>query len=118
MGLSVVWLADASKADRALAQDQREHCAWAPVSSRRRRSKTPRPVYPAGALSDQARGTVVVEATVGVDGKVAGARVIRSIPQLDEAALEAVRQWEFLPARMNGAPVAVIITVVVNFAIF
>ena len=80
--------------------------------------KDAKPVYPAGALSDQARGTVVVEATIGVDGKVASAKVIRSIPQLDEAALEAVRQWEFLPARMNGAPVAVIMTVVVNFAIF
>jgi periplasmic protein TonB len=80
--------------------------------------KDAKPVYPPGALSDQARGTVVVEATVGVDGKVAGARVIRSIPQLDDAALEAVHKWEFLPARMNGVPVAVIITVVVNFAIF
>jgi protein TonB len=83
-----------------------------------RKIKDVRPVYPPGALSDQARGTVVVEATVSVDGKVEGARVIRSIPQLDEAALDAVRQWEFLPGRLNGVPVAVIITVVVNFAIF
>ena len=35
--------------------------------------------------------------TIGIDGKVADARVTRSLPMLDEKALEAVRQWEFVP---------------------
>jgi outer membrane biosynthesis protein TonB len=46
-----------------------------------------------------------------------GSTVIHSIPQLDHAALEAVRQWEYEPTRINGALVALIMTVVVNFAI-
>lgn len=83
-----------------------------------RKIKDAKPIYPPQALADEARGSVVVEATVGIDGRVVDAKVVRSILQLDAAALAAVRQWEFLPARLNGAPVAVIITVVVNFAIY
>jgi protein TonB len=82
-----------------------------------RKIKDVKPVYPQGALSDQARGSVVIEAVVGVDGKVTDAKVIQSVPLLDQSALDAVRQWEFLPSRLNGVPVAVIITVIVQFAI-
>lgn len=82
-----------------------------------RKIKDVRPVYPAGALSDQSRGTVVIEAVVDIDGRVSDARVLQSVPALDEAALVAVRQWEFVPSRLNGAPVAVIITVIVQFTI-
>jgi protein TonB len=85
-----------------------------------RKIKDVRPAYPQGALSGsgQARGTVIIEATVGVDGTVRDAKVINSVPLLDQSALEAVRQWEFTPARRNGVPIAVIITVIVQFAIF
>jgi protein TonB len=82
-----------------------------------RKIKDVRPVYPQGALSDQARGTVVIEAVVDTDGKVSDAKVIQSVPLLDQSALDAVRQWEFVPSRLNGVPVAVIITVIVQFAI-
>lgn len=82
-----------------------------------RKIKDVKPIYPQGALPDQARGIVVIEAVVGIDGKVHDAKVIRSIPLLDQAALDAVRQWEFVPSRVDGAPVAVILTVVVQFAI-
>jgi protein TonB len=74
-------------------------------------------VYPPEALASQLRGTVVVEATISADGRVVDAVVRRSIPGLDQAALDAVRQWEYEPARMNGAPIAVIMTVTVAFAI-
>jgi protein TonB len=74
-------------------------------------------VYPQGSLTGRLRGTVVIEATIGTDGKVYEARVLRSIAGLDQAALDAVRQWEFEPARLDGAPVAVIMTVTVSFAI-
>jgi protein TonB len=83
-----------------------------------RKTKDVKPIYPSGALSDQARGAVVLEAIVNIDGKVEDAKVIRSIPQLDQAAIDAVRQWEFVPARLNGSVVAVIITVIVNFAVY
>jgi protein TonB len=79
--------------------------------------KDVRPVYPQLALAAQARGTVILDVTIGTDGKVQDAKVIHSVPQLDVAALEAVRQWEYEPSRLNGALVAVIMTVVVNFAI-
>jgi protein TonB len=80
--------------------------------------KEVKPVYPGAAIVGQQRGVVVIEATVDVDGKVYDARVINSVPPLDEAALTAVRQWEFLPARRGGQPVAVIIRVAVQFAIY
>jgi periplasmic protein TonB len=79
--------------------------------------KDVRPVYPQAALATQARGTVILDVTIGTDGKVQDAKVIHSVPQLDLAALEAVRQWEYEPTRINGALVALIMTVVVNFAI-
>jgi protein TonB len=75
------------------------------------------PIYPAGALSSRALGSVVIEVIVGTDGAVHNPKVIHSIPLLDEAALTAVRQWRFAPSRLNGVAVAVIVTIVVQFAI-
>ena len=88
-----------------------------PSISPPRKIKDVRPEYPAGALRDQTRGTVVLDVTIGVDGRVVEAAVVRSIPELDRAALDAVRQWEFIPASVNGTPIAVIVTVIVNFSI-
>jgi protein TonB len=79
--------------------------------------KDVRPVYPRVGLATQAQGTVILDVTIGTDGKVQDAKVIHSVPQLDLAALEAVRQWEYEPTRINGALVTLIMTVVVNFAI-
>jgi protein TonB len=74
-----------------------------------------RPVYPRFALEARVQGLVIVEATIGADGRVVNARVLRSVPLLDEAALEAVRQWEFVPTHLNGVPVPVIMSVTVAF---
>ena len=73
------------------------------------------PVYPAIALSARVQGDVVIEATIDEEGKVADARVVKSVPLLDQAALDAVRQWEYRPSLLNGAPVAVVSTVTVRF---
>ena len=54
---------------------------------------------------------------IGADGRVADARVIRSIPLLDGAALDSVRQWEFTPTLLNGVPTAIIMSATVNFAL-
>jgi len=75
------------------------------------------PAYPALARSARVEGVVIVEATIGVDGTVSAAHVLRSIPLLDAAALDAVRQWRFAPALLNGVPVPVIMTVTVNFSL-
>jgi protein TonB len=76
-----------------------------------------RPVYPAIAQQARVQGTVILEATISPQGKVEDIRVLRSIPLLDDAAREAVRQWEYEPTYLNGQPVAVIVTVTVNFTL-
>ena len=84
---------------------------------RPRKVKHVKPVYPLPAMAARVGGNVLIEATIGVDGRVHNARVLQSIPVLDQAALEAVRQWEFEPSRVNGAPVAVTMVIVVTFAL-
>jgi protein TonB len=75
------------------------------------------PVYPAIAQQARVQGLVIIEAIIGADGRVQQARVLRSAPLLDEAALAAVRQWIFTPTLLNGVPVPVIMTVTVNFTL-
>ena len=72
------------------------------------------PVYPAIAKSAQVQGDVVIEATIDEAGKVADARVVKSIPMLDQAALDAVRQWEYQPSLLNGVPTPVVMTVTIK----
>ena len=74
-----------------------------------------RPVYPPLAISGRVEGRVIIEAIIAVDGRVKDARILRSIPLLDRAALEAVNQWVFSPTLLNGVPVPVLITVSVDF---
>ena len=75
------------------------------------------PLYPPIAQSARVQGIVIIEATIGPTGTVQDARVLRSIPLLDQSALQAVRQWEFTPTLLNGVPVPVIMTVTVNFTL-
>jgi protein TonB len=60
---------------------------------------------------------VVIEVVVNEFGNVTQPRILRSIPLLDEAALEAVRQWQFAPSILNGRPVPVVMTTTVNFVL-
>jgi protein TonB len=76
-----------------------------------------RPVYPPIAIAARVQGVVIIEATIDRDGKVSDARVLRSIPLLDQAALDAVRQWEYTPTRVHGEAVPVIMTVTANFTL-
>jgi periplasmic protein TonB len=73
------------------------------------------PVYPQIAQSARVEGVVIIEAVISVDGSVRDARVLRSQPLLDRAALDAVRQWRYAPTRLNGVAVPVIVTVTVHF---
>jgi periplasmic protein TonB len=61
---------------------------------------------PEVARAANVSGTVIVDVTVTAEGTVTNARIRRSIPLLDEAALAAVRQWRYEPARQHGKPVA------------
>jgi protein TonB len=61
---------------------------------------------------------VLVEATIGADGAVRAAKILRSpSPLLEAAALDAVRQWRYAPTYVNGVAVAVVMTVIANFAL-
>jgi protein TonB len=75
------------------------------------------PVYPQEAQDARVTGVVIIEATINPEGSVETANVLRSIPMLDQAALEAVKQWRFTPTLLNGVPVPVIMTVTVNFTL-
>ena len=74
-----------------------------------------KPAYPPAAFDSKVQGVVIIEAVLNTAGDVVQAKVLRSVPLLDEAALDAVKQWQFTPTLMNGAPVPVIMTVTVNF---
>jgi len=75
------------------------------------------PVYPPVAQAARIEGVVIIEATISRTGEVVDARVLRSTPMLDEAALEAVRRWRYTPTLLNGVPVPVIMTVTVRFTL-
>ena len=74
------------------------------------------PVYPAVAAQARISGVVILEATISPTGDVVNVTVLRSVPLLDGAAVAAVRQWRYDPPRLNGQPVAVLLTVTVQFA--
>jgi len=76
-----------------------------------------KPIYPADAMAGNVQGVVILEATIGQDGYVRSARVLRGQPLLDQAAIEAVEQWQYVPTLLNGVAVPVIMTVTVNFTL-
>jgi len=73
------------------------------------------PEYPVLALQSKLEAVVIIEAVIATDGSVRDARVLRSHPLFDRAAVDAVRQWRYEPTRLNGQPVPVIVTVTVQF---
>jgi TonB family protein len=75
------------------------------------------PLYPQEAQDAGVQGVVVIEAIVNGEGRVEDTRIVQSVPMLDVAALDAVRQWEYMPTLMNGQPVAVLMAVTVNFTL-
>ena len=79
--------------------------------------KDVRPVYPDDAKAAKVQGVVILEVTIDPQGLVGNAKILRSVPLLDQAALDAVSQWEFESTQLNGAPVPVIMTVTVNFTL-
>jgi TonB family protein len=75
------------------------------------------PEYPTQARVDGVAGTVIVIALISAEGRVADAFVHDSIPELDRAAMEAVRQWKFKPASTAGKPLAVWVAIPVKFTL-
>jgi len=75
------------------------------------------PVYPKEARRAQVEGIVILEAKTDEYGRVAETRVLRSIPALDQAAIDAVKQWVYEPMVIDGKPHAVVFTVTVRFSL-
>jgi periplasmic protein TonB len=73
------------------------------------------PVYPGVAVSARIEGVVILEATVGRDGRVEDVRILRSVPLLDNAAKDAVLQWRYAPLLLNGKAERFILTVTLTF---
>jgi protein TonB len=74
-----------------------------------------RPAYPDLARQAHVEGTVILEAILDRDGRVDNVRVVRSVPLLDAAAVQAVRQWRYTPTVLHGQPVQVLMTITINF---
>ena len=73
------------------------------------------PEYPPIAVNAMIEGMVILEATVDRNGAVSETRVLRSHSVLDQAAIDAVRQWRYEPLTLNGTPMPFILTVTVSF---
>lgn len=76
-----------------------------------------KPSYPAEAMRERVQGIVILEATIDCDGNVVAPRILRGQPMLNEAALEAVQQWKYMPVLLNGSPVPVLMTMTVTFTL-
>lgn len=76
-------------------------------------------IYPESAKSSGKEGEVWVDVEVLASGKVGAVEIKRSLMSgkggLDEAAINAVKRWEFKPAKNNGKPVACWVTFAVSF---
>ena len=75
------------------------------------------PVYPPIAKAARVQGTVVLQATISKQGTIQDLKVISGPAMLQEAALDAVRQWRYKPYLLNNEPVEVETTVNVIFTL-
>lgn len=73
--------------------------------------------YPPEARAAGIQGVVLVEIVIDESGDVSDAKVLRSIPMLDEPSLKAVGKWHFTPTVVNGQPVKVKMVVTQNFTL-
>ena len=75
------------------------------------------PVYPEEAKREKIEGTVVLGITIGEAGLVSEVRVLESVPGLDQAAIDAVRKWQYTGAWIGGQPVIYSTTVSIKFSL-
>jgi TonB family protein len=74
-----------------------------------------KPVYPKEAAKAGIQGVVILEATTDTYGRVANVKVLRGIPLLDQAAVDALKQWVYEPMVIDGKPHPVVFTVTMRF---
>jgi protein TonB len=73
------------------------------------------PEYPKIARQTGAKGAVVLNATIGKDGRVKSVTAVSGHPMLQNAAKEAVKQWIYRPTLLNGTPVETDTQIILNF---
>jgi protein TonB len=76
-----------------------------------------KPRYPPAAFRNGIGGTVELKILIDKTGRVTNTRVIKSIPELDAAAIQCVMEWKFRPAKKAGQPVATVASAPVTFRI-
>jgi TonB family protein len=75
-----------------------------------------KPVYPEKCKKEKIEGTVVLEIKIDAEGNVTDARVLKSVhPDIDKAAMEAIKKWKYEPVLKDGKPVPVVFAVTINF---
>jgi TonB family protein len=83
-----------------------------------RLKKEVRPHYSERAKAEKIEGEVLMECVVKADGTVGDIKITKSLdPDLDQAAVDAAKQWEFEPGTRDGKPVAVLVTIAMAFTL-
>jgi len=77
--------------------------------------KSVSPIFPPTARAQNVSGEVKIEALIDVNGNVSSVKIISGPTLLHQAALNAVKQWKYDPAQLNGKPTAVNVAVTVHF---
>jgi TonB family protein len=75
----------------------------------------PQPIYPAEARASRTEGSVIMHAIIGTDGTVKELNLVSGDPILADAAISAVRQWQYQPTKLNDVPCEVDTTITVTF---
>jgi protein TonB len=73
------------------------------------------PIYPDVALKGSVSAIVTLEVQVDASGHVAAVRVLRGGRPFEDAAMRAVRRWEYAPTLLDGVPIPIVIRVDVPF---
>jgi TonB family protein len=75
----------------------------------------PQPTYPSEARRSRIEGSVILHAIIGTDGHVKELNLVSGDPILADAAISAVRQWQYQPTKLNNVPAEVDTTITVTF---
>lgn len=75
------------------------------------------PVYPDDAKKAGITGSVVLGATIGKDGAVENLKVVSGPAELQQSAIDAVRQWKYKPFLLNGDPIEVETTITIVYTL-
>jgi TonB family protein len=105
-----------ASADSSATKTPRQLSVPAAVMSRNLTNKAV-PIYPPAAKKAKIQGTVVLGAVIGKDGNIKSLRVLSGPSELQQSALDAVRQWTYKPYLLNGDPIEVETTVNIVYSL-